>query len=888
MDRVRQCFGFKSLLFLFIFLFAAVDSALATTAIVPSDDTLIVEARAIVRGKVTWVESALDSNNRIFTYVTLKVQEVLKGQISERKIVIKEPGGEVGTRGTLVYGTPRFVRGDRVLVYLDTWDDGSLRVHQMFLGRFAVIQDPQSGRLIVTRNVPELGVSVIGESNNGPITNKADLAKYTEMVRTRLTANWGRAREFESEVYGRIPLLSRPVEYKPSNDGNDVSPQFHLWNPPIRWFQPDNGQPVVFKTNPDGAPTPQSVADAVAAMNAWSTVAGCSLQVVDGGTTGGCGLFLTDGENTISFNNCDGYFHGSGNCSSGILAVASIASYDTSQTRTVNGVSFYKALESNISFNPYSACNFGDHCNVQEITTHEMGHALGLHHSWDSSFGGSPTPAEQQATMYWVAHFDGRCASLRPDDINGITFIYPAAGGGGGPLTIVTSALAGGTVGSSYTQTLSATGGTLPYTWSLVAGLGTLPPGLNLSGAGVISGTPNTEGTYSFTVKVTDAAQATAQRALSIVVSASGGGGPLNSHFMSQSVPASLQPGQSFTANIKFLNTGTTTWSGVAYYYASQNPALNQTWGGNGVSLFGYAAGPGEVMDVTFTATAPTTPGAYNFQWQMYENGGAGFFGEMSTNVLIQVGSAPPHHADTIGLYNPAGGAFFLRNSNSGGVADISFAFGPAGAGFIPLVGDWNGDGVKSIGLYNPASGAFFLRNSNTAGIADISFNFGPAGLGFVPLVGDWNGDGVDTIGLYDPAHGGFFLRNSNSAGATDIMFSFGPAGMGFIPIVGDWNGDGVDTIGLYDPANAGFFLRNSNTSGGADIMFMYGPAGLGFKPVVGDWNADGTDTIGLYDPANSAFFLRNTNSSGIADVSFPYGPGGLGFMAILGDWDGL
>jgi len=627
----------------------------------------------------------------------------------------------------------------------------------------------------------------------------------------------------------------------------------------------------------------------VAAMNAWSTVPGCSLQVADGGTTEGCGLFLTDGENTISFNNCDGYFHGSGNCSSGILAVASIASYDTSQTRTVNGVSFYKALESNISFNPYSACNFGNHCNVQEITTHEMGHALGLHHSWDPSFGGSPTPTDQQATMYYIAHFDGRCASLRTDDINGITFIYPAAGGGGGPLTILTTTLAGGTVGSSYTQTLSATGGSLPYTWSLVAGLGTLPPGLNLSGAGVISGTPNTEGTYSFTVKVTDAAQATAQRALSIVVSASGGGGPLNSHFVSQSVPTSLQPGQSFTANIKFLNTGTTTWSGSAYFYASQNPPLNQTWGGNGVSLLGFVAGPGEVMDVTFTATAPSTPGAYNFQWQMYENGGAGFFGEMSTNVSIQVGSAPPpHHTDTIGLYNPAAGAFFLRNSNNGGIADISFAFGPAAAGFIPLVGDWNGDGVKTIGLYDPAHGSFFLRNSNTGGTADIAFNYGPAGLGFVPLVGDWNGDGIDTIGLYDPAHGGFFLRNSNSAGSADITFSYGPSGMGFIPIVGDWNGDGIDTIGLYDPANAGFFLRNSNTSGGADMMFSYGPAGLGFKPVVGDWNADGTDTIGLYDPANSAFFLRNTNSSGIADISFPYGPGGLGFIAILGDWNGL
>ena len=878
MDRVRQCFGIKSLLFLFIFLFAAADSALATTAIVPSDDTLIIEARAIVRGKVTWVESALDSNNRIFTYVTLKVQEVLKGQIAERKIVIKEPGGEVGNRGTLVYGTPRFVRGDRVLVYLDTWDDGSLRVHQMFLGRFAVIQDPQSGSLIVTRNLPELGVSVIGESKSGPITNKADLGKYTEMVRTRLAANWGRAREFESEVYGRIPILSRPVEYKPSDDGNDVSPQFHLWNPPIRWFQPDNGQPVVFKTNPDGAPTPQSVADAVAAMSAWSTVPGCALQVADGGTTAGCGLFVTDGENTISFNNCDGYFRGTGNCSSGILAVASIASYDTSQTRTVNGVSFYKALEANISFNPFSACNFGDHCNVQEITTHEMGHALGLHHSWDSSFPGSPTAAEQQATMYWVAHFDGRCASLRTDDINGITFIYPAAGGGGGPVTILTSTLAGGTVGSSYTQTLSASGGTLPYTWSLVQGAGTLPPGLNLSGAGVISGAPNTEGTYNFTVKVTDAVQGTAQKALSIVVSASGGGGALNSHFMSQSVPTSLQPGQSFTANIKFLNTGTTTWSGTAYFYASQNPALNQTWGGNGVSLLGFIAGPGEVMDVTFTATAPSTPGAYNFQWQMYQNGGAGFFGEMSTNTVIQVGSPPPQNGTcTLGVYFPDNETFYLKNSNTLGFADMSIEYGPSGV--IPLAGDWDGNGTCTIGVYDPSSQTFYLRNSNNAGFADLTIRYGPPGA--IPIVGDWDGNGTMTIGVYDPTSQTFYLRNSNSPGFADVTVRYGPPGA--IPVVGDWDGNGTTTIGVYDPSSQTFYLRNSNTIGFADITVRYGPAGA--TPVVGDWDGNGTVTIGVYDPTNQTFYLRNSNTIGFADLTIAYGPPGA--IPLVGDWDG-
>ena len=98
------------------------------------------------------------------------------------------------------------------------------------------------------------------------------------------------------------------------------------------------------------------------------------------------------------------------------------------------------------------------------------------------------------------------------------TFTATTAGGGG--LTITTAAMAGGTIGTAYGQTISATGGTPPYAWSLASG--SLPPGLALSpSSGAVVGTPATAGTYSFTVRVTDNVAATTTKALSIVI---GGG----------------------------------------------------------------------------------------------------------------------------------------------------------------------------------------------------------------------------------------------------------------------------------------------------------------------------------------------------------------------------
>ena len=146
---------------------------------------------------------------------------------------------------------------------------------------------------------------------------------------------------------------------------------------------------------------------------------------------------------------------------------------------------------------------------------------------------------------------------------------------------------------------------------------------------------------------------------------------------------------------------------------------------------------------------------------------------------------------DTIGLYNPTNATFYLRNSNTAGYADTTFAYGPAQSGWKPLVGDWTGNGTDTIGLYNPTTSTFYLRNSNTAGFANMTFAYGPAHSGWKPLAGDWTGTGTDTIGLYNPTTSTFYLRDYNYAGFANTTFAYGPANAGWIPLIGNWMGSG-------------------------------------------------------------------------------------------------
>ncbi len=92
---------------------------------------------------------------------------------------------------------------------------------------------------------------------------------------------------------------------------------------------------------------------------------------------------------------------------------------------------------------------------------------------------------------------------------------------GGVTLTLSPTTLPGGTVGTAYSQTITASGGTGGYTFAKTAG--TLPGGLTLASGGLLSGTPTTAGTSNFTITATDSSSNTGSQPYSVTIGSGGG-----------------------------------------------------------------------------------------------------------------------------------------------------------------------------------------------------------------------------------------------------------------------------------------------------------------------------------------------------------------------------
>ena len=121
--------------------------------------------------------------------------------------------------------------------------------------------------------------------------------------------------------------------------------------------------------------------------------------------------------------------------------------------------------------------------------------------------------------------------------------------------------------------------------------------------------------------------------------------------YVSQTAPPSTMcTGQTAQVSITMQNTGTAVWAIPSadpnpFRLGSQNPQDNTVWGFSRVEIAaltnGYSPslpGPGTQWTFSFTVTAPSSPGTYNFQWRMVQEG-VTWFGDYTPNVQVNVHS---------------------------------------------------------------------------------------------------------------------------------------------------------------------------------------------------------------------------------------------------------
>jgi hypothetical protein len=233
---------------------------------------------------------------------------------------------------------------------------------------------------------------------------------------------------------------------------------------------------------------------------------------------------------------------------------------------------------------------------------------------------------------------------------------------------------------------------------------------------------------------------------------------------------------------------------------------------------------------------------------------------------MVSPSQATEGGADTVIMVEPSGKWHVPR----AGFVDYSFTLGREGD--IPLLGDWDGDGIDTPGLYHPSDGSVHLTNRipphNSVDVPlELTFFFGVPGDRV--FVGDWNGDGVDTLGL--SRRGQVFLAGTNATSVASRVFWFGTHTD--IPFAGDPDGDGIDGIFLRRTASASIFYTNDPSEdlvAASSGSLYYGATGD--RMVFGDWNDDGVDTPGSFRPFSSTIYLHNFLWTGPAQRSFEFG----------------
>ncbi len=165
-------------------LIASLAPCLATTVVPPTFDELVSRAEVILQGSVASVRSEWTGdggNRRIISYVTFTSEDVIKGNAGAT-YTLRMLGGTVGDRTMEVTDAPKFVQGDRVILFVENNGTQFIPLVGIMHGCFRVQQD---GTNLVLSNSGK-GFSSVSSLGSATSTSTGEAAMTAETFKNAI------------------------------------------------------------------------------------------------------------------------------------------------------------------------------------------------------------------------------------------------------------------------------------------------------------------------------------------------------------------------------------------------------------------------------------------------------------------------------------------------------------------------------------------------------------------------------------------------------------------------------------------------------------------------------------------------------------------------------